>query len=115
MNEYYSTLTGRANRMFNGAKRRAIEKNIEFTITLEFVKERLEKGICERTGIRFEFITSHSLFAPSIDRIKNNLGYTKDNVQIVCCAYNMGKKNMSDEDFESFILKAAEFIASKNK
>ena len=58
-------------------------------------------------------IVGTSLFAPSIDRIDSSKGYTPDNIQIVCCAYNMGKKNMSDDDFENFILKAAEFIKGK--
>lgn len=108
MLKYCNTITGRAHRIFNGAKRRAKEKNIEFHLTLDFIKEKLSFGRCEVTDIDFEIVTKHSLFAPSLDRIDNNKGYTVDNVQMVCCAYNMGKKNSSDEMFQLFIKQAYE-------
>jgi hypothetical protein len=113
MNEYSKTIVGRAHRMFNGAKRRANEKDLPFTITTDEIKRALQMGHCERTGIKFVFCNNDSLFAPSIDRIDSALGYTPDNVQYVCCAYNMGKKHMTDIDYETFILMAAQFIKIK--
>lgn len=113
MQRYYATVRGRARRMYYGARRRAIEKNLTFEITIEDIERALTIGRCERTGIPFEIGIGSSVFAPSIDRIKNNIGYTKANVQYVCCAYNTGKKHMTDIDFESFILMAAQFIKLK--
>lgn len=37
-------------------------------------------------------------FAPSIDRINNDLGYTKDNCQMVVWIYNCSKNVFTNED-----------------
>jgi hypothetical protein len=113
MRDYYNTVHGRALRMFYGARRRAEKKALEFTITVEQIENALRQGKCERTGIAFVMDVGHSVFAPSIDRIKNELGYTTSNVQFVCCAYNTGKKHMTDEAFTEFILQAADFIRAR--
>lgn len=82
-------------------------------ISLDDVKNALIVGKCQKTNIEFELCSEASPFAPSIDRIESDKGYTPDNVQYVCCAYNLGKQHMSDEKFKEFILTAAKFMSMK--
>lgn len=98
------------------AKYRALEKNIEFDLDEEWVKDKLN-GVCERTLIPFyigpyEKHRRHP-FAPSIDRIDNNKGYTKDNCQVVVWMYNQMKNEYSDDlvyNFAKAIIHNKEFI-----
>lgn len=86
-------------------------KNHEFDITLEFLMELLEHqdGLCALSGIEMS-TTSHRDECPegmrinpnklSIDRIDSNIGYTKDNVQLVCCWVNLMKLDMPIDVFK---------------
>jgi hypothetical protein len=110
MRDYYNTVHGRALRMFYGARRRAEKKALEFTITVEQIENALRQGKCERTGIAFVMDVGHSVFAPSIDRIKNDGLYNlKRSIRMLC----PGKKHMTDEAFTEFILQAADFIRAR--
>ena len=62
------------NRLFHLAKRRAKEKNMEFTLTKETIKEKY----------------------PTIDRIDNNKGYTSDNTMIISYRVNSIKRDTTD-------------------
>lgn len=83
----------------SGAKRRSRNNGMEFNLTTDFVVDLFD-GLCSRTGVK---LTAVGAFAPSLDRIDNNKGYTKDNVQIVCWMYNRAKA----EDTEDMVLKMA--------
>lgn len=108
--KYATTVQGRANRMLAGSRRRAKEKGVDFSITMEMVVDALNVGKCQQTGMTFVMSEGANPFAPSIDRIDSTKGYTPENVQYVCCAYNMGKQHMSDEMFKYFIICAGKFI-----
>ena len=95
----------RARRLLHGAKNRNKEKNkkngtnIPFDLDLEWIVDKLNKGICEATCKRFVIKSYSKLdttgkvhkYAPSLDQIKPGQGYTKDNVQVVCDQYNKFK------------------------
>lgn len=73
--------------------------------------------MCERTSVNFVLTTyetnrqvSDNPYAPSIDRIDNNKGYTQDNSQVVLIAYNKFKSNYNEED----IFKIAQAIVQQN-
>jgi len=97
----------RARTLFYSAKKRANDRGIPFNITLDFVIDKLEKGRCESTGLKFkikeysergdkyEKINSR---APSLDQIKPSEGYTKDNVRLVCDHFNKMKNDKSVEE-----------------
>ena len=103
----------RTTSLFNGAKNRAKKKNIPFTITKKWIKERLEKGVCPVTGMKF-VLTEYSAtpkkecnpFAPSLDQISPSAGYTPSNTRIVINNYNKFKADNSDE----VVLKIAKAI-----
>lgn len=59
--------------------------------------------VCEATGLKLSLemnrqgYTRHP-YRPSIDRIDNSLGYTKDNCRVVAVIYNYAKSEFTDKD-----------------
>jgi hypothetical protein len=107
---YRHTTRGRAISLHGAAKKRAKEKGLDFDITIDWVEQRLITGVCEVTGIPFEKDDAVERvgrsFAPSLDRRDNALGYTQDNVQVVCWIYNRAKGVQGAED----VLRMAEAL-----
>jgi hypothetical protein len=88
--------------------RSAKQKDLELDIDVSFLYDlwiKQEKK-CEETGIIMSLDTdpegNTNPYALSIDRIKNEKGYTKDNVRLVCWWVNNSKNNFSDEVNYSF-------------
>lgn len=87
-------------KVFRGhVKRRARDAKVEFDLDLEWFKERIERGVCEATGL--PFVDSDKPMAPfthSVDRTDPSKGYTKDNCKMVIWIYNAAKGSNSHED-----------------
>lgn len=87
------------------AKNRAKGCSYEFRLTADAVAEHMlrTKGRCEVTGLRFTTAGSEGSrkrpFFHSIDRIKPELGYTPNNIRIVCFAVNLAMLNWGEEVF----------------
>ena len=84
---------GRAVRLVSAAKTRTKKTKGKVTITSEWVKNKIEKGVCELTGIKFDLKPidnqKRNPFSPSLDRIdSNNRNYSPDNVRVVLTAVN---------------------------
>ena len=85
------------------AERRAFARGIAFDLTPEDLIHLYDRcaGHCEVTGIPFDMQYRPSgrrrPYAPSIDRIRSDGGYTLENVRIVCVAAN-GAMNEWGED-----------------
>jgi hypothetical protein len=98
--KHYESIKGRACHLFNSAKRRH-QKWEFFDLDRVFIEEKLSAGKCEVTGLPFDFTSPgdsrKNPFAPSIDRIDNSLGYTKNNVRIVLWSVNLMHGEMTDE------------------
>jgi hypothetical protein len=105
-------ISTRANILFHSAKLRAEKKSLGFNITKEYIFLILTIGYCQKTGFRFQFGKNETSlrhpFAPSIDRQNNSLGYTFDNIQIVCNMYNTGKGEANEIDFLAMCLAVVE-------
>ena len=94
-----------ASMLVSGAKARAKKRSLEFNLTVDWLLERLARGVCEVTGLPFvpsigtgqqrSFLNP---WAPSLDRIENSRGYTTDNVQVVVSIYNIAKGEHTDAD-----------------
>ena len=99
--ENYGTLGGRSRVLMNNARKRAKQKDLEFTLKVEWVLQKLNAGVCEVTGLPFSFDlpgkTRNHPFAPSLDRRNPALGYTPDNVQVVVWSYNCMKSEYDEE------------------
>lgn len=109
---YRATPEGRGCRLYEGAKKRARDNNIEFTITKEWVVEKVKSGFCEVTGLPFELTEGRNAFAPSLDKRDPTKGYTPENVDVVVWCYNTAKGVGSYED----VLKLAKaLVANDNK
>lgn len=93
----YYTIEGRAKGLWRLAHKRALVRRIPFTIPVEWVLNKLSAGVCERTGLQFSF-EKRSPFAPSIDRVVAEEGYTPENARVVVFAYNAAKGTGRDED-----------------
>ena len=91
-NERYTTEEGRTYKLINRAKKRAIEKNMKFDISFDKIKKALDTGICELTGLPFDFNstkkTQYNPYGPSIDRIDSQKGYVDCNIRVVLSAVN---------------------------
>lgn len=103
---------------------RAKTKGLEFDLDREWFQERLDAGRCEVSGLPFEMPTERrfipdnnpydpmlaSPWQPSVDKVDPKGGYTKDNCQMVCFAYNIVKNRFTDED----VLKLAHALVENN-
>lgn len=82
------------------AKKRAKDKGLEFSLTLEDIK------IPQRCPIMDEILQyipgGYSDYSPSIDRIDSSRGYTKDNIQIISSIANRMKWNATKEQLLTF-------------
>lgn len=84
----------RAYELWHGAKSRASNRKIEFSISRYFIESAIKIGHCAVTGMPFDLSLKDKRmgsFSPSIDRIDPRLGYVDGNVQVVCWIYNRAK------------------------
>lgn len=78
------------------------------TISREWLLDRLERGVCEATGIPFDFHPRddgghQNPRAPSLDRIDPSGDYTPDNTQLVLYAYNTAKGQLHDREARALV------------
>lgn len=86
-----------------GAKRRAIDKNLVYSIDMNWGASRWT-GRCELTDISFDLspkIRGPNAFSASIDRISPILGYIPDNCRFILTCVNMFKLTMEDDEMFS--------------
>lgn len=105
--------------MYNNAKKRA--KKLDIELKVEDIHELYIKqnGLCAISGLKL----THETYANkdkeyiinrlniSIDRIDSNLGYSKNNVQLVAAIVNRMKTDLPDSEF----IKICSIIAENNK
>ena len=100
---FLKTAAGRACLLLTGARARAKRGGLEVTLTNEWVRERLEKGVCEMSGIPFHSgpkeRNTTSPYSPSIDRIDSSKGYTPENCRVVLWALNAAFGHWGEETF----------------
>jgi len=82
--------------MLNNSKQRAKRNNIEHNISLDDI---IIPDSCPVLKIKLETgDRKNHINAPSIDRIDNTKGYTKDNIMIMSTKANMLKKDATLDD-----------------
>ena len=100
------TIRGRLYNIFDAARSRTKKGSLIFEITLEDVLEiyEIQKGSCALTNIEFSLDRlgrkSKNPFAPSLDRIDSDKGYTKENIRLVCVIVNLALNNFGDDAFD---------------
>ena len=91
--KYAASHKGRATKMWHNAKRRSQNKDCEISITVDWITEKLLKGICEYTGLPFDLNPVHDFssnpYAPSLDRINPKIkNYSPENTRVVLTCVN---------------------------
>ena len=97
------TAIGKAEQIIKNSKRNAKKRGHDHTLTTQDLLPALEKGVCELTGLPFNFEPAQNkkhmnLYAASADRLDNSKGYHKDNVRIVLWAVNRAVGEDEDEE-----------------
>ena len=89
------------NNLYSGARRRAAASGKEFDITLEDLR-KLVTWRCPALGVELDWTpkgkSNTSPYSPSLDRIDNKLGYTKENVVIISRRANIIKNDASAKE-----------------
>jgi len=100
--QYKESFAGVITDLLCAARKRAKMRGLEIDLDRAWVEAKLQAMKCEASGINLTLkkdrSVSHTPFRPSIDRIDNNKGYTKDNCRIVAVIYNKAKSDYTDED-----------------
>lgn len=97
---YRQTPRGRAGLLIWFAAKRAKAAGRELSLDVQNITGRIAKGRCEATGLAFDMSPGPDKhhanpWAPSLDRRDSAKGYTTENVQVVCAAYNYAKSEWS--------------------
>jgi len=92
-------------------KKRATRKNMEMNIDLKYLNDLFKRqdGKCAISGVSI-FIPSdhlsrknHGLNVASVDRIDNDLGYTKGNIQFTALGINFMRNTLSIAETKRFL------------
>lgn len=88
--KYWSSIRGAANR-----------RQLIFDIDIKYIWNLYIKQnkLCALSGLPIEFNLNNKLTTASIDRIDNNKGYTKNNVQLLHKKVNIMKNNLVQKNF----------------
>lgn len=73
--------------------------DIDANFIMELLEEQSKK--CVVTGI--DMTHDKTMWSMSIDRIDNNMGHTRDNIQLICMAANLAKNKHSDNDLRELL------------
>jgi hypothetical protein len=107
--KYYTTTKGRAAFMLNNARKRAIKDKVQCLITQDWIRKKLERGVCEVTNLPLELNVGNgkgsrtNSFSPSLDR-RNQIGdYSPENTRLTCWIYNRARGAFPDVDFDRMV------------
>lgn len=102
---YRNNTNTRAIEMLSNAKYSANKKNVPFDLDIEFIRNKLDAGICELTGLTFNLEPldggRQNPYTASMDRISPELGYVKDNVRMILWALNAAFNSYGEEIYAS--------------
>lgn len=87
-------------KMLSGAKQRAKAKGLAFDLTIEDI---IIPVYCPILGMPLYTSELDSDCSPSIDRIDNSGGYTKDNIQIISTRANRIKSDSSIDELQRLL------------
>ena len=103
--ERTGSLEGKLKYILSACKGRCKTSGMAFDLDLDWMLKHGGSGFCEASGLTFDIRdkgqTGHhkrNLLAPSLDRKDPDMGYTKDNCQIVTLGYNLAKSDGTHEE-----------------
>lgn len=110
------TPEGRAHELWQAARKRGHE----FTLTREFVVDLVRAAVaCPYTGVPYDFTLLakgvRNPWAPSLDRIDSDGGYTPDNVEITSVWWNTAKSDWPPNVMERAFRAASERLVRSER
>lgn len=110
----YSCFENRVTTFLRTCKDSAAKRGHEFSITREDLIEAWyeQGGLCAYSGKPMS-VAAGQLDSVSVERIDNDVGYTKDNTVLVCNAVNKMKTNLPYSDFVQFCRAIASWLESE--
>lgn len=108
MRKFRNTWKGATATSHQAAYTRSKQQNVPFSITLEYVRDLLEKQnyLCALTGD--QLVLKGGWNSPSLDKINPSLGYIEGNVQWLTKRVNLIKSNMDNKELLDFCRKCLE-------
>lgn len=104
--------------LLHAAKGRCRDKGGTFTLTLDRIKDAIDAGVCEYTGLKFNmgaYGGQPHQFSPSVDRIdSSDPDYSDDKVQIVVDIHNKARNGYIQAN-EAVWLYAKAIINRRNR
>lgn len=94
----------RSNTKQRQKKSTAEDRDFTFDLTFDELVDiyRAQKGLCAYSGLPLKFGNSNEInWKISLERINTKLGYTKDNVCLICYEFNVGDKTILYNDDSS--------------
>jgi hypothetical protein len=84
-------------------------------ITVNFLTKLKEKqnNKCNWFGVDIDFTRNNWLRSPSLDRLDNDKGYTRDNVVLTCRSANLARNKSTVEEMNNFLSELKNSILSK--
>jgi hypothetical protein len=103
----------RAKDLIRHARFRSQKKNIPFDLDqhIREIQNRIDQGICEITGLPFNLEGGRTWDSPSLDRINPEMGYTYQNIRVVCHAVNSAMGDWG----ETRLLEIAQAIMNRRR
>jgi len=95
------------------AKARATKAGLAFALDdwRDHIQQRVANGVCEMTGIPFNFDGGQTWDSPSLDRINPEDGYTIENVRVVLFSLNVMMNSWGEEK----VLEVVEALQAKQR
>jgi len=107
---YRGSIEEKIRQLVRVAKNRAEDQGSAFDLDPNDIIRRVRLGLCEATGLPLDLDPENmrGSFSPSLDQIAPGGGYTQDNVQVVCWAYNRMKSDFEPDLLRSLVLALAQ-------
>jgi hypothetical protein len=108
--EKLTNIDGKISYIYKKSRRRSIEKNYDFDLTVKYLKDLYAKqnGLCYLSGLRLEVSGTNAI---SLDRLDSSKGYIQGNVLFCCLSINKIKSDLSIDDF----IKYCSYVAEHNR
>jgi hypothetical protein len=117
------SVRGRMASIRDSARDRAKAANRIFDIDIDFLENMYnnQNGKCSLTGIDFTLDRNpdkkrvYMPWSPSLDRIDSSLGYTKENVRLVCVMVNLALNKFGDIAFDKMCRSYIKFKGNEDE
>lgn len=98
--------------LLNHSSKRKKDFNMDIQYLIDVYES--QNGMCNISGVKMTYDYGKKATNISIDRINNNIGYIKGNIQLTCYIANIMKNTFSITDFMDFCDKIVNYNKNKN-